>query len=144
MKMKMKIIILSMLLISTFFAETCVKKEEGQSLIIQNNSNEKIIPYVACIHPTLDKDPGCLKPSGKFERSDYLDGQILPKSSKKFEEIGSLFINHPLDTMYIYLYNCIDIDNMSCEEFRQKNPIQKRWAVTKSDVEACNWTLVYP
>ena len=41
------------------------------------------------------------------------------------------------------VFNRIDIDTMSCEEFEQKFPLKKEWKVTLADMQACDWTLVY-
>ena len=52
-------------------------------------------------------------------------------------------ISHPKDTMYLGVFNRIDIDTMSCEEFEKTFPLKKEWKVTLADMEACDWTLVY-
>lgn len=53
-------------------------------------------------------------------------------------------MSKPNDTIYIYIYHRIDMDTMSCDEFKAKFPVQKRYSITKADAEAMSWRLVYP
>lgn len=139
--MKIKNIIL-VLIIPIFCFGTCRNEEElGQSLIILNNSSEKIVPAFAYF-PT-DSINICIKPTNKFEKAAIEDATIPANSSKKLEGIARVLVNHPYDTLYVHIYNRIDIDNMSCEELNMERPIKKSWAITKADADALNWTLIY-
>jgi hypothetical protein len=136
--MKIRNIIL-MLIIPVFCFGTCEKEEESQKLFIQNNSNEKIVPAFASF--SMDTRSICIRPTSKFERGALEDVTILPNSIQYIKGVANMF-DH-FDTVYIHIYNRIDVDTMFCEEFNRERPIQKRWAITKSDAEAMNWTLVY-
>jgi hypothetical protein len=142
--MKIKNIIL-IFIIPMFCFGTCENKEEGHGIIVQNNSNEDIVPLCAYF-PLMDKTPAptCIESGSKFERASLDRAQIPANSSKKMSGVATVLIERPQDTLYIYLYNRVDVYEMSCEEFKQKNPIQKRWAITKADAETMNWTLEYP
>jgi len=131
-----------LLIFALFYSGSCERQEERQSFIIQNNSSNIVVP-VASRWTIIDTDPGCMKPSTQQDEIAMRDNQIPPNSSKNMNGMANLLVGYPHDTLYIYLYNRIDIDNMPCDEFREKNPIQKRWAITKSDAESMNWTLIY-
>ena len=140
MKIKIKLLIL---IIPIFCFGACRNDEEkGQILFIQNHSNYRIVPIFA-FYKSMDNRDICIKPTNKFEMADLEDVTIPPISSKTQTGIANFLIDHPSDTLYVYIYNRIDIDNMSCEEFNRERPIQKSWAITKADAEAMNWTLVY-
>ncbi|MDR3340799.1 MAG: hypothetical protein LBT25_12055 [Candidatus Symbiothrix sp.] len=47
-------------------------------------------------------------------------------------------------TLYIGVVYRIDMDTMSCEEFKEKYPIKKIWKLTKADAESANWMVTYP
>jgi hypothetical protein len=67
---------------------------------------------------------------------------IKPHSSKDI--IGLRYLDSQ-DTVFIHIFNRIDMDTMSCEEFKQKHPLKYEWKkVTVTDMEACDWTLEYP
>ena len=122
---------------------SCEKREE-QRCIIQNNSREKVVP--ACDYFSTEEDSMdiCIKPTTQSEKSALERLTIPANSSKNHDGIANTIIARPFDTVYIYLYNRVDVDNMSCEEFNEKRPILKEWRVTFADMEACDWTLVYP
>lgn len=139
----MKIKKILILIIPIFCFGACRNNEEnGQILFIQNHSNYHIVPIFA-YYKSMDNRDICIKPTNKFQMADLEDVTIPPSSSKTQKGIANFFIDHPSDTLYVYIYNRIDIDNMSCEEFNSERPIQKSWAITKADIEAVNWTLVY-
>jgi hypothetical protein len=130
-----------LIFISFLFCNGSCEHEEGQRFTIQNNSSEKIVPAFAYF--PMDSINICIKPTNKFERAALERVTILANSSQRQEGVASIFINRPQDTLYVHIYNRIDIDNMSCEEFNRERPILKSWAITKADAEAMNWILVY-
>ena len=71
---------------------------------------------------------------------------IKPYSSRK---IGIDLIINTLQTnpnfmWFLGIFNCMDVDTMTCEEFKRKFPLKHEWKVTLKDMVANNWTLVYP
>jgi len=135
--------IIPLLIFALFYNGSCEREEEHR-FVIQNNSDAEIFP-VFDMYYSIAQRPCCLKPTIESERRQYNDLKIKPYSSKNFE--GNGFAEHimskPNDTMYIGIFNCADIDTMSCDEFKQKYPLKKEWKVTLADMEACDWTLVY-
>jgi hypothetical protein len=126
-----------------FYNGSC-KYKEGQHFIIQNNSEQEIIIINADF--PIPRESICLKSGAKFEYEDLIrDRMIKPNSSKNFERVrwGEFMLSRPNDTLYIGVFYRTDIDKMSCEEFEQAFPLKKEWKVTLSDMEACDWTLVY-
>ena len=90
--------------------------------------------------------PVCLK--GNDTKQEYVDfiyhNAIKPNSDKNITGLGGLMIANLQDTTYIYVFNRLDMDTMSCDEFKLKYPLKKEWKVTVADMEEDNWTLVYP
>ena len=130
------------------FAGGSCEYEEGQRFIIQNDSEQKVI-ILFSQYIQVSKFPNCIKPTTQFEYEKFIyEKMINPYSSKNFERngggIGNLILSYPNDTLYIGVFNLIDIDTMPCEEFKQKFPVKHEWKVTLADMEANDWTLVYP
>lgn len=126
-----------------FVNGSCENKKK-QSLIIQNNSDKEII-----VEHLRFKNPGCLslkelKLIDKREYENIINAKaIKSRSSRNMINIAASISHNPIDTIYIWVFNRIDMDTMSCEEYEQKFPLQKEWKVTQADMEARDWTLVY-
>lgn len=139
--------VLLLLVFILFCSGSCEHSKEGQRFIVQNNSDNEIVVVWGFYSPVSKERESCFKPTSKFEHRDLMDISIKPHSSKNFERngggIGEYVVNHPKDTLYIGILHRIDIDTMSCEEFKQKFPLKKEWKVTLADMQACDWTLVY-
>ena len=138
------------LLIFVFFlfCNAGCKYEEGQRFIIQNNSEKEITVVWDFYFPMSKERAFCLKPTTKFDYQNLVDISVNPHSMKNFERngggIGEYVLSHPKDTLYIGVFYRVDMDTMSCEEFKQKFPLKHEWRVTLADMEICNWTLAYP
>jgi len=137
--------ILSVLVLALFCSGSCEHKE-GQRFIIQNNSEQEII-VVNDFYYSIESRPTCLKFKDTEYQNFIYNCAIKPHSDKNFERngggIGEYVLSHPNDTLYIGVFNRIDIDTMSCEEFKQKFPMKHEWKVTLTDMQAADWTLVY-
>jgi len=136
----------SILLLFAFilFCNGSCEDKEKQSLIIQNNSDKEII--VNCVSSSYFNNPICLSVKGlsgrEYENYIYYKS-IKPHSSKNMVNIAASILNKPNDTTYIWVFNRIDLDTMSCDEYNKFFPLKKEWKVTMADMEACNWTLEY-
>jgi len=131
-------------LIFTLFCGGSCKYEEGQRFIIQNNSEQEVM-IVNAWYSSIT--PGCIKPTTKVEYEDFIHSRMIkPRSEKNFErnKFAEYMMEHPNTILYFGVFYRIDMDTMSCEEFKQKFPLKKEWKVTLADMEACDWTLVYP
>jgi len=137
-----------LILIFFLFCNVSCEPREGQRFIIQNNSEQEIIIQFSQYTP-VSQTPDCMKPATKFEYQNFIyEKMIKPYSSKNFERngggIGELVLKYPNDTLSIGVFNRMDIDTMSCEEFEEKFPLKHEWRVTLADMKACDWILVYP
>ena len=133
------------ILFFALFVNGSCEYKEGHRFIIQNNSDLEIIP-IFYMYYSISQRPVCIKPSTRIEYEDFIYyNAIKPYSSKNFERTRAAedLMSHTTDTIYIGVFNRIDIDTMSCEEFKEKYPLKKEWKVTLKDMEACDWTLVY-
>lgn len=141
---KYNLILLAFLFI-IFYGSSCEEKK-GQYFIIQNNSDMEIIIVFSRFKSMLE--PHCMS-STTLTTMEYQkfvrNSTIKPHSNRNFEErnLKESLTKHPNDTLYIGVFNRIDVDTMSCEEFEQEFPLKKEWKVTLADMQAVNWTLVY-
>ncbi|MDR1180637.1 MAG: hypothetical protein LBL13_01470 [Bacteroidales bacterium] len=135
-----------LIFIFVFFCNGSCKEKMGEYFItIQNNSDKEII-CIGLMNISVAQDSLCIKPTTKFEYEDFIyNNMIKPYSSRKIEidMIVKEMQIYPDIVWYIGVFNRIDMDTMSCEEFKQKYPIKKEWQITLADMEAVNWTLVY-
>ena len=119
--------------------------KEGHRFIIQNNSDLEIIS-IFDMYYSISQRPVCVKPDTRIEYGDFIyHSAIKPYSSKNFERTRAAedLMSHTTDTIYIGVFNRIDIDTMSCEEFKEKYPLKKEWKVTLADMQASDWTIEY-
>ena len=129
------------------FCNASCEEKEKQSLIIQNNSEMEII--VQQLRFKNSDYPGCLslKNLRSISKREYENiiyyKSIKPQSSKNMENIAATILDNPIDTIYIWIFNRIDLDTMSCDEYEKNFPLKKEWKVTVADMEACDWYLVY-
>lgn len=129
------------LIISAFCLSSCTPQ---QRFTIVNNSDEEIMVKrdgrsilrdSIIIHP--DKTP-------KDEYKEILwDTRIKPHSSRDIEHWGNWMYDYP-DTTFFGIFNTIDLDTMTLEEFKSKFPIKHEFKVTLQDMIDRDWTLIYP
>ena len=129
-----------------FFCSGSCEEKQGQYFItIQNNSDKEII-FQGSLYSSIAQDSLCFIPDGKYEDFIY-DRLIKPYSSRKIKidgVVNSLQTHSHLNKWSVGIFNRIDFDTMSCDEFEQKFPLKKEWSLTLADMEALDWTLVYP
>jgi hypothetical protein len=142
MNMKSILLVSAAFYFFLFFSGSCGDRIE-QPLIIQNNSEQEIV----VLYSYFPMNNECFV-GGNETKQEYKDFMyyraIKSYSSKNLSGLGSSVVANKQDTTYIYVFNRIDMDTMPCEEFKQKYPLKKEWKVTLADMEACDWTLVYP
>lgn len=73
------------------------------------------------------------------------DGCISAHSFKNFDRWRTyMYESFKFDTLYIGVFNKLDFDTLSLEEFKSKYPIKYEFKVTLQDMIDRDWTLVYP
>jgi hypothetical protein len=136
-----------LIFISVLFCNGSCKSREGEYFItIQNNSDKEIIFIGSLLHTSITQDTMCFKPMTKMEYEDFIyNNMIKPYSSRKIEidMIVKEMQTYPDIVWHVGIFNRIDIDTMSCEEFKQKYPLKKEWNITSADMQATDSTLVY-
>ncbi|NDW19888.1 hypothetical protein D0T53_13395 [Dysgonomonas sp. 216] len=135
--MKTKLILI--MVFALFFCGKC-DDDDDQSFIIYNNSDKEII--ISYGYFTSYNLPSCINYKGEEYDRFIRNNAIKPHSNKNMKNIAKVI--NPQDTLYIEVFNRIDMDTMSCEEFKDKLPIKKTWLFTKKEAEATNWTVTYP
>ncbi len=132
---------MSFIMTVLLFCFASCERRDGQDFYVENNSRYNIVlnwggfpmdgPALTCF-------------SGMNEREFLDDFVVKANTVKNLENIGNSITRKSPDTIYMYIYMREDVDNMSCEEFKAKNPYKKRYALTQTDAEAMGWTITYP
>ena len=73
-----------------------------------------------------------------------MDTRTKPHSSRNIGYWRNDWIYDYLDTTYFRVFNVIDYDTMSLDEFKNKYPIKHVFKVTLQDMIDRDWTLIYP
>jgi len=132
--------ILTLLVFILFCSGSCEEKTEP-SFIIKNNSEQEIMVFSS--YSSWSNE--CLK--GNISKKEYENmiyyRAIAPFSNKNLSNLRRSIETSLTDTTFIGVFNRIDIDTMSCEEFKHKFPLKKEWKVTLADMKANDWTLEY-
>jgi len=129
--------------IVAFLIIVCGSCEESnqQSLIILNNSDKTVFLSLS----GFQGEPECIKPANKHDYNNMLRNNAIGAHSKidlKDRLSDSFLSGHK--TLFILVFDRMDVDTMSCEQFEQIYPIKKQWQLTKSEAELSNWVLTYP
>lgn len=120
---------------------SCERKEDKYVLTIINQSNKELVYFISSFDTVA-----CVKPDDKRERQNmFYYKAIKPYSNRR---IGmDMFVDswqkHNTEPYFLYLYDIHDIDTMNCEEFVRTHPLKIKWELFFTDLEACDWTLVY-
>ncbi len=135
-----------LIFISTLFCNgSCESQEKQYFITIQNNSDKEIV-FQGSLLSSIAQDSMCFKPMTGMEYEDFIYLRLIkPYSSRKVEiDIIVKNLQANPDIMWsLGIFNRIDIDTMSCEEFEQQFPLKKEWKVTLADMQAADWTLIY-
>jgi hypothetical protein len=136
----MRNIIYSIVTFLIFVCGSC-EEDHDQSLIILNNSDKTVVLSLS----RFQGEPECFKPENKWEYDNFLRNNAIGSHSKidLKGRLSSGFLSGQ-DTLFIQIFDRIDMDTMSCEQFEQSYPIKKQWKLTKSEAELSNWVLTYP
>lgn len=133
------------LVVFMLYCSGCCKYREGLPFYIQNDSDQEIIATWNLYLP-IPRENGCIKPPTQYEYEVLISSlMIRPYSKRNFESnrVREYMLTNPNDSLFVAIFNRIDVDTMSCKEFERIFPIKKEWEVTLEDMEACDWTLVY-
>ncbi|OJX83230.1 MAG: hypothetical protein BGP01_06965 [Paludibacter sp. 47-17] len=137
--------ILLIFITALFCNGSCERRENQYFITIQNNSDKEII-YQGSLYSSIALDTMCFKPMSNMEYQELIYRCLIkPYSSRKIEidMIFNTLQTNPNIMWSLGVFNRIDIDTMSCEEFERAFPLKKEWVVTLADMEANDWTLVY-
>lgn len=115
-----------------------------QRFTIVNNSEEEVMVVRdsrSILRDSIFRHPDN---TAKSEYKEILrDTRIKPHSSRSIEYWGKWMYDYP-DTTFFGIFNIIDLDTMSLEEFKSKFPIKHEFKVTLQDMIDRDWTLIYP
>lgn len=134
-----------MFLSAVFCSGSCERAEPQYVLTIQNNSDKEIIVQ-GSLYSSMALDTMCFKPMTRMEYKNLIYYSLIkPHTSRKIgvDVVVNSLQTYPQFIWSLGIFNRIDIDRMSCEEFKQVYPLKKEWKLTLADMQACDWTLVY-
>jgi len=140
-----KFILLLIFAFVLFCGGSCEKKEGQYFITIQNNSDKEII-FTLDLYSSISQDTMCFGTMITKEYKNLIRNFMIKPNSSKKKEIDLIVEDiqkYPDFKLSIGIFNRIDVDTMSCEEFKQNYPLKKEWSLTLADMEACDWTLVY-
>lgn len=127
---------------------SCNEEIEGVDAIkIINNSDDDIVFFNNHESFYNDKLVGGEKGGGTTrEYKDFLRDRCIPSHSVKYFDHWRKYINerYKVDTLFLAIFNKLDHDTLSRDEFSSKYPIKYEYKVTLQDMIDCDWTLVYP
>ena len=132
-----------LLIIAVYVFVNCTSKT--WRFVIVNKSDEEVVAFHN--RTSFLKDSMDLVHPDKWSRRDYSDflrRSIPPNSSKRMEYWEDFLQEWPNDTLFIGLFNRVDLDTMTLFEFKTKYPIKHEFKVILQDMINCDWTLVYP
>ena len=121
--------------------------ESNNDFLILNNSDDEIIvvnddkSFVKNKPLFMHSETWRYKEQYDFEFLKYV--RIHAHSSDDRFSYRALFYEG-IDTLCIAVFNLLDCDTLSFEEFKQKYPIKHEFKVTLQDMIDREWTLVYP
>ena len=136
----MRNIIYSIVAFLIFVCGSC-EESHDQSLLIYNNSDKTVILTLSGF--LIEHE--CRKPANKYDYNNMLRNNAIGAHSKidLKDRLSGSFLSGQ-DTLFIQVFDRIDVDTMSCEQFAQIYPVKKQWELTKSEAELSNWVLTYP
>lgn len=139
--------VLSLFLLVMFFVSSCGENENVDAFKIVNNTDDDILFF-------YDKDShykykvigGPLEGGTTWEYKQLLrNACISAHSYKYFDYMKPMFYRaFESDTLYIAIFNMLDYDTLSRDEFKSKYPIKYEYMVTLQDMIDRDWTLFYP
>jgi hypothetical protein len=122
--------------------------ESNKDFLIINNSDDDII--------VVHNDESFVKNKPLFMHSDtwgskgeynteFLVATRIPAHSSDNRFAPKVFLLYEdIDTLFIAVFNLLDCDTLSFEDFKKKYPIKHEFKVTLQDMIDREWTLVYP
>ena len=116
------------LVVFMLYCSGCCKYREGLPFYIQNDSDQEIIATWNLYLP-IPRENGCIKPPTQYEYEVLISSlMIRPYSKRNFESnrVREYMLTNPNDSLFVAIFNRIDVDTMSCEEFVQLFPLKKR------------------
>jgi hypothetical protein len=136
----MRNILYSIVVFLIFVCSSC-EEPQYQTLLLYNNSDKTVVLSLSRF--LIEHE--CIKPSSNSEYKTLLRNNAIGAHSNidlKYR-LSDSFLSGK-DTLFIQVFDRIDMDTMSCEQFALSYPIKKQWKLTKSEAELSNWVLTYP
>ena len=110
------------------------------TITIINNTNESIV-YYSINKSTTDTLLSSLPYPISVENTDSVDANNSTKFGGPFKK---LFNDNPSDILIIFLFSRDTIEQVPWERIVDEYLVLRRYDLTLEDLEAMDWTVVYP
>ena len=133
------------IVLSLFFISCFDDSKDSDSFKFVNNSDDDIMfVYGKVSHYTRKMIRPYRETSSEYNNL-LRNGCIPAHSYKHFDYMKKMVYEaFESDTLFIAVFNLLDYDTLSTEEFDNKYPIKHEYQVTLQDLIDCDWTLVFP
>ena len=135
-------------LFSFLSVSSCCENVNVDAFKIVNNTDDDILFFYDKVsHYKFKVIGGPLEEGGTTWEYKHLlkNACISAHSYKYFDYMKPMFYRaFESDTLYIAIFNMLDYDTLSRDEFKSKYPIKYEYKVTLQDMIDCDWTLIYP
>lgn len=114
--------------------------------IVNNSEDDIVIIYGRESHYKHMVIGGPKEGSTNREYLEFLrDGCIPAHSFKYLDHLKTIVCrSFESDTLFMAVFNMLDYDTLSREEFKSKYPIKYDYQITLQNMIDCDWTLFYP
>lgn len=129
--MKMNILVVLSIILFSAGCEKLV--DHGYYLTVQNNTNDTVWCYSSYKYPDTS-----------LSESKPLLQMIRPESYTRLDSKDKWEDVLPKDTIIVFIFSKDTVDAYSWEDVRTEYNVLKRYDLSISDLEAMNWTIIYP
>ena len=137
-----------LIFLAFFSVSSCNEKIEGVDAIkIINDSDDDIVVFISSEsffnHMLIG---GPKEGYTNREYKDLLRDICIPSHSVKYFDHWRKYMNenYKTDTLYWAIFNMLDYDTLSRDEFKSKYPIKYEYKVTLQNMIDTDWILIYP
>lgn len=133
------------IILSLFFISCFDDSKDSDSFKIVNDSDDDIVFFYDKVSHYSHKVIRPIRETSSEYKNLLRNGCIPAHSYKHFDYMKKMvYRTFESDTLFIAVFNLLDYDTLSTEEFDNKYPIKHEYQVTLQDLIDCDWTLFFP
>lgn len=133
------------IILNLFFISCFDDSKDSDSFKIVNDSDDDIVFFYDKESLYSHKVIRPIRETSSEYKNLLRNGCIPAHSYKQFDYMKKMvYRTFESDTLFIAVFNLLDYDTLSTEEFDNKYPIKHEYQVTLQDLIDCDWTLFFP